>query len=789
MNLSMRWLKDYCDISICPKEYASRMTMSGSKVEGYEIEGDNITNTVIGKIISINPHPHADKLVVCCVDIGSEKKIQIVTGAPNVFVGAVIPVALNGASLPGGIEIKSGELRGELSEGMMCSVTELGLSDHDFPPNNSKGIMILDDSYKIGENITDALHLNDTCVEFEITSNRPDCLSVRGLARETHATFGCPLNLPIPHITKQSGNIEDYLSVRVENSTLCTRYNAKVVANVKIEDSPMWMRERLRASGVRPINNLVDITNFVMLEYGHPMHAFDHKYVHDKSIIVRNAKSGEHIVTLEGVDHSLSEDMLVICDPMGPLAVAGVMGGEFSGIMDDTQTVVFEAACFNGANIRRTSRDLGLRTDSSSRFEKGLDSNVAHDALIRACQLVEELGAGDVVDGEIDVYKELPSPVSIEMDWNWVNEFLGTDISPEMCRKYLGTLDFKVDGNIVTSPTYRIDIHHKTDIAEEIARLFGYDKIPTTTIRGTSNGGFTSQQLFRKNVENTLLGFGLNEIITYSFISPKYYDKIFLDDDKRESVVISNPLGEDTSIMRVSAIPSMLETVSKNIAARNLSGKFYEIATEYIPTKKGLLPDENQQIMMAIYGDNTDFYELKGYLDGLLSSMNCNNCRYIPCKNNPSFHPGITAEIVFSDGTAGIIGEIHPSVLKNYKIGTKVFLARISLSSLEKNLKKEKLYSPLPKFPSSTRDLALVCDSQVLSSDILDIIRANGGENLVKVSLFDVYTGGQLPNGKKSLAYNLIFRNNDKTLNDKDCDDAVNNILNALSQKNISIRV
>ena len=583
MNLSMKWLSDYVELDVTPRQYADAMSMSGSKVEGYEIEGEEITKVVAGKILSVEPHPDADKLVVCQVEVGAEAPIQIVTGAKNVFPGAVVPVALDGSTLPGGVKIKKGKLRGQVSNGMMCSLSELNLTVHDFPNGIEDGIYLIEDPCQPGDDIHDVLGLNDVAVEFEITSNRPDCLSIIGLARETAATFSKPLKLHTPQVKGAGGDIAEYLSVEVQNPKLCMRYSAKAVKNVKIAPSPRWMRERLRACGVRPINNIVDITNYVMLEYGQPMHAFDLKYVEGGKITVRNAREGEHITTLDDVDRALSPEMLVIADAKKPVAVAGVMGGEFSGIMEDTQTVIFESACFGGASVRRTARKLGLRTESSGRYEKGLDPNNTYGALLRACELVELLGAGEVVDGLIDVNNASAERRQIPLEPAWINRFLGISLTEEEMAHILRRLDFQVEDGVVTVPTFRSDIEHKADVAEEVARLYGYNNIPTTQLSGAVQAILTSEQKYQRLIHRSLLALGLSEICTYSFISPSYYDRIALPAGSplRDSLRIKNPLGEDTSVMRTTGVPSMLETLARKYNNRNDQAWLYEIANSF----------------------------------------------------------------------------------------------------------------------------------------------------------------------------------------------------------------
>lgn len=792
MNLSMRWLQDYVKIDVPMREYAEAMTMSGSKVEGYETEGEEITNVVVGKVLSIEKHPDADKLVICQVDVGDEQ-VQIVTGATNLYEGAIIPVAKDGSTLPGGKKIKKGKLRGVESRGMMCSIGELGLTEHDFPGNNNEGIMLLDEKegpYTLGEDIRTALGLNDTSVEFEITSNRPDCLSMIGLARETAVTFDKELHLEEPVIKNQVDDIHNYLDVEIKAPHLCNRYVAKMVKNVKIEPSPRYIRERLRACGVRPINNIVDITNYVMLEYGQPMHAFDYRYVNGKKITVRTAQNGEEITTLDDVRRTLADDMLIIADEKGPMAVAGVMGGEFSSIMDDTNTIVFESACFNGPSVRITAKKLGMRTESSGRYEKGLDPHNCMPAALRACQLIEELGAGEVIDGVIDVKGDIKEPTVLTLDCDYTNRFLGTDIPHDTMVDILRRLDFKVEGDQITVPTYRADVEHKADVAEEIARIYGYNNIPTTMIRGSADAVVTETQQFERKIQTAMMGLGLNEIMTYSFISPKYYDKICMakEDPDRESVVISNPLGEDTSIMRTTALPSIMEVVARNVAARNLSGKLYELASEYHPTGKDTLPIETKVVTMAMYGADVDFYDLKGAIEVLLDVLNIKELELVPCKDHPTFHPGRCVRLLADGEEVAIFGEVHPDVRANYGIKPKVYLADLSVEKLYQNRAEEKQYASLPKFPAATRDLALICEQDVPVLSIEKTIKEAAGRLLEKIELFDIYTGDQIDAGKKSVAFNLTFRDSEKTITDEQADGAIKKILKALAAQNISLR-
>ena len=789
MNLSMRWLKDYVDIGeVSMRDFSEAMSMSGSKVEGWKTEFDEVKNVVVGKILSVEKHPDSDHLVICQLDVGQEEPVQIVTGASNVHAGDIVPVALHKSELPNGVKITKGKLRGVMSNGMLCSLGELGLTKGDFPYAIEDGIFLIEEDCQIGQDIASALGCNDTTVEFEITPNRPDCLSVIGLAREAAATFHKPLNLHQPEVKGCGDDVHDYLSVEVENKELCQRYVARVVKNVKIGPSPRWMRERLRASGVRPIDNIVDITNYVMLEYGQPMHAFDIEYVKGHKIIVRNARTGETIQTLDGVDRTLSEEMLVIADEEKANAVAGVMGGENSGIHEGTHTVVFESACFKGSSVRVTAKKLGMRTESSSRFEKGLDPQNCLPAVMRACELVEQLGAGEVVDGVIDVDNSGYQPTVLHLDPAWINTFLGTDISREKMEEILKNLQFGIDGENIIVPSFRGDVQHKADVAEEIAR--GYNNIPTTTAKGNPEGGYSDYQQFERTVNQNMLAQGMYEIMTYSFVSPKEYDRIRLpkDDPKRESVVILNPLGEDTSIMRTNAIPSMMLILAKNYNNRNGAVSLYEIGNEYIPVAGEQLPDEVPNLILGMYGEDRDFFTLKGVMENLFDTLGIEDYDVTACHDNPTFHPGRCAVISKDGEEIGIIGEIHPLVCANYGINTRVYVGRLRMRKLYALQGAEKKYHPLPKFPESTRDLALLCDDSLPVLTMEKAIKAAAGKILEKVELFDVYKGSQIADGKKSVAFNITMRASDRTLTDEEVGGAMNKILKALEELGAQIR-
>lgn len=803
MDLSMKWLSDYVDIGdMSIKDFCQGITMSGSKVESYETEGCEISKAVVGKILDVKPHENSDHLVVCQVDVGEAEPVQIVTGAPNIRennVGDFVPAALDGSTLPGGVKIKKGKLRGVASNGMLCSLGELGLTTHDFPYAIADGIFILkqetEKALYPGMDIHEAIDFGDTTVEFEITSNRPDCMSVLGLARETAATFDLPLNIKEPEIKGIGGTAADYLKVNIENTELCSRYIAGVVKNVKIGPSPLWMRERLRASGVRPINNFVDITNFVMLEYGHPMHAFDIRYIEGGSINIRNAAEGEKITTLDGVERELSPKMLVIADSKKPVAVAGVMGGEYSGIMDDTTDVVFEAACFDGASVRTTAKALGMRTDASARFEKGLDPRMCMPAIKRALELVEELGCGEVVTELIDCDTHKDTQKKAPFDAKWINNFLGTDISEEDMIKYLKKLEIEVKDGWAYAPAYRIDIEYKNDLAEEIARLYGYNNIPQTIIRGIASGELTPAQKFTRKAMNTAVALGAYEITTFSFISPKYFDKIRLPKDSklRNTVVITNPLGEDTSVMRTSLLPSMCEIMASNYNNRNASVCLFEMGNEYLP-KGGELPEEPARMCFGMYGAQYDFYSMKGIIEKLLDTLGIVGAEYEPCKGTsenfgeaPAFHPGRCAE-VFKDGVAiGIFGELHPETLENYGIGVKAYAAKLNLPEMMA-ASIQKVYKPLPKYPATTRDLAVVCNEDIPVAHLEKAISEGVGKILESVKLFDIYKGKQIADGKKSAAFSIVMRSHDGTLTDEQADAAVKKALKKLSELGAEIR-
>lgn len=794
MDLSRRWLLDYVDVNdIDEKTFADDMTLSGSKVESWSTEGEELKNIVVGQILSLERHPDSDHMWICSVDAGDDAPIQIVTGAQNLKVGDYVPAALHNSVVHGGHKITKGKLRGVESCGMLCSLGELGLTVHDFPYAIEDGIFVLGDDCNRtpGMDIKEAIGLNDTVTEFEITPNRPDCLSVVGLAREAAVTFGRKLTVPTNEYKTAGGDVKELLhSVTIDAPDKCYRYAGAVVKNVRVKPSPKWIRERLRASGVRPINNIVDITNFVMLEYGQPMHAFDLRYLDGGRVIVRNAAEGESITTLDGIERRLSPEMLVIADENKPVAVAGVMGGEFSGIMDDTNTIVFESACFYGPSIRKTAKKLGMRTEASGRFEKGLDPDGCLMSLKRALQLVEELDAGDIVDGVVDVYPNPKQQTVIDFCPDWVNNFIGINVSADEQKKILTDLEFEVKDGKIYVPSFRSDVEHKADISEEIARFYGFDKIAVRELQGAADGGLDDFQKFEKLIVSRCIALGLSEIVTYSFISPKAYDKIALPSDSalRKCVVISNPLGEDTGVMRTSMIPSMMDTLSRNYNNRNLSAFLFENGKVYIPNGEDELPDENRTLSIGMYGDGIDFFTLKGKVEALFAAAGVVGYDVEPVTDNPTFHPGRTARFTVENEEVALLGEIHPDVAENYSIGTKVYVASISVDKLFKYQHTKRVYKPSPRFPALTRDLAVVCDRITPVLLLEKLIAKAVGKTLEHISLFDVYQGEQIEKGKKSVAFSLRLRAADKTMTDAEADEAMNKAIKALDAVGAELR-
>ncbi len=797
MNLSMKWLSDFVNTDgINIKQYCDRMTDTGSKVEGYEILGEDIENVVVGKITKITKHENSDHLQICMLDVGAESEIQIVTGAQNIFEGAIVPVAKAPAKLPNDVKIKSGNLRGVRSDGMLCSIGELNLTTHDMPNAIEDGILILDKDFEnmLGVDIKEALMLNDTAVEFEITSNRPDCLSVIGLARESAVSFERELNIHTPCVkgTDDNDNIKNYISVDIDAEDLCSRYTARVIKNVKIAPSPLWLRMRLRASGVRPINNIVDITNYVMLEYGQPMHAFDYTCLDGNQIIVRRARDNENFKSLDNTDHTLDSSMLVISDKNKAVALAGVMGGANSEIVDTTKTVVFESACFLGSSVRVTAKKQGMRTESSARFEKGLDPENTMGGLERACELVELLGAGEVVNGIIDVYPGKKEPTVLPLEVDKINKFLGVDLSQEYMENILRSLAFDVIENKVVVPSFRADILCMNDIAEEIIRIYGYNKIESTSIKAEmTQGSRTAKQSFDLQIKNLLQGMGISEIQTFSFISPKYYDKIRLpeNDNLRRSVVISNPLGEDTSVMRTVALPSMLEVIARNNNFNNENVWLYEAATVYIPTTEDKLPNEKRVITLGMYGE-TDFYTLKGVCENILELASIEGAKFSSYTESTVFHPGRCAKIYSSDSKElGTIGQLHPLTAKNYDISIPVYAAELDFDAIFDCSSSNKQFKPLPKFPASTRDFSFICDEATEVGLIFETVSKAGGKLVESVKLFDIYRGPQIGQDKKSVSIRVTIRSLDHTLTVEESEKISAKIIAALEKElGISLR-
>ena len=888
MILSRNWLNEFVDLKdITDKQFNDDMTLSGSKVETIERGDEELKNVVVGKILEMKRHENSDHMWVLKIDVGQAEPVQIVTGAWNVHVGDYVPAALSGAHLPGGVRIEKGELRGVESDGMLCSLKELGMTaEHDFPyavitpaailndyhpidkdkpsiPADIKpgdkvygpvvaakvlecaplgdgtfhtcldlgnatavpdtrcsnlhegdlvayntrsdaictledlhaeqkefphciadGIFILhEEDAEPGLDVAHILGLDDSIVEFEITPNRPDCLSVIGLAREASATFKRPLKLHTPEPHGCGGSIADIVDIDIEDGDLCPRYTARMVKNVRIAPSPRWMRERLRNSGVRPINNIVDITNYVMLEYGQPMHAFDFSCVEGGHIIVRTAREGETIQTLDGNERKLTPSMLCICDEHRPVCVAGVMGGANSEIVGDTAMVLFESANFNGVSVRRTASALGMRTDASSRYEKGLDMMNTIKAVERACELVELLGCGEVVDGVMDVVAKEKAPTCIKLEPDKINALLGTELSEDLMREILVSLGFILNGDDIYVPSWRGDVEHYSDIAEEVARFYGYNKIPCTLMRGeTTRGGFSEQQRFDRAIGGAVRALGYDEIITYSFISPTYYDKIRMPKDSplRKSMKILNPLGEDTSIMRTTILPSMLEIIARNFSYRNKSARLYELGKIYLPREDGLA-DEPKYLSLGAYGDGVDFFSFKGSVETLLRELRITNVTFEACTDNASYHPGRCACVYAGETLLGVFGQIHPLVAANYGVDSEIYTAELSFEAMYEMRGGIPVYQPLPKFPAVTRDIAVVCDEAVTVGALEESIRRGAKGLLKEVSLFDIYRGPGVADGKKSVAFNLVLRADDRSLTGDEADEDVQSILAALS--------
>ena len=789
MKLNRKWLnEDFVDLSaVSDKEFVETLTVFGQKVETYERMDAEIKNVVVGKVLSMVRHPNSDHMWICQVDVGREEPVQIVTGAHNVHEGDLVPAALHNSWLPGGVHITKGKLRGEMSNGMLCSFAELGLTQNDLPGAYADGIWILnDEDCQIGQDINLVIGNNDTIVDFEITNNRPDCYSIIGLAREAAAAFGKSMRHHEPVVKgSDAGSIFDYLDVEVPATELCNRYSSRMVANVKIGPSPKWLRQRLRANGVRPINNIVDITNYVMLEYGQPMHAFDYRYVGNRKIVVREAEDGETLTTLDGNVRNLKAGMLVIADEHKPIGLAGIMGGENSEILDDTTMVVFESANFNGTSIRQTALALGMRTEASGKFEKNLDPMMTIPAVQRACELVEQLNCGDVLDGTIDVINYVPEPRTLPLEVDKINRLLGTEISKEDMVKYLSLLEIPVEGDTISVPSFRPDLLRMADIAEEVGRSFGYNEIPTTAFKNSTQGGYTPEMKLEAKAGTLCRGMGYSEIITYSFVSPTVFDQIRLSADSplRNALRIQNPLGEDTSIMRTIALPSMLEILSRNNAYHNKSVKLYELAKIYLPVEGQALPEEPKMLVMGTYGAHETFFTLKGELEAIFAGLRLEKASYTAVKDNPSYHPGRCAKVTIGGMEVGVMGQVHPLVAQNYGIDADVYCAEINFTKLMLCQLPDATYTPLPKYPTVSRDLALVCDESVTVAQVEEVISTAAGKLLRDVKLFDIYRGVGVTEGKKSMAFSLELRADDRTLTDTDSEAVVAKVLAALKEK------
>ena len=785
MNISRKWLREFVDITATDKEYDSVMTLAGQKVETTERMDAEIKNVVVGKVLSMKKHENSDHMWVCMVDCGSGEPVQIVTGAQNVHEGDLVPVAQHNSYLPGGIHITKGKLRGVESCGMLCSYKELGLTEHDCPEAYADGIWILnDEGCKVGEDMNVVIGNDDSIVEFEITNNRPDCYSLIGLARETAAAFNVPMKHHEPVVKGGAeGNLCDLLDVDVQADDLCPRYTARMVRNVKIAPSPKWMRQRLRSAGIRPINNIVDITNYVMVEYGQPMHAFDYRYVKGGKIVVRRAGEDKTLTTLDGNVRTLQPDMLVIADETKPVGLAGVMGGENSEIVDDTVDVVFESANFLGSSIRKTALALGMRTDASAKFEKDIDPMLTVPAVNRACELVELLGAGEVMDGMIDVLNYVPQPVTVKLESERINALLGTDISEADMIEYLRREEVPVVDGMIQVPSWRPDLRVMADIAEEVARYYGYNNIETTLMRGaTTMGGYSDEQKLENAAGAAARALGYSEIITYSFVSPSSFDAIRLPADSplRKTVKLVNPLGEDTSIMRTVILPSMLDILSRNYAFKNKGVKLYEIGKIYLPVEGQKLPDEPKRMIFGTYGEHENFFTLKGEIDALLEQLNVHPAAYIADTKNPSYHPGRCADIIIDGKKLGVIGQIHPLVAEGYGIDGEVYVAELDFTGLQAALAPERVFHSLPKFPTVSRDLALVCDEAMTVGMLEACIKKAGGKLLRSIQLFDIYRGPGIAPGKKSVAFSLELRADDRTLTDEDTTGVTNAVLEKL---------
>ena len=804
MNTSLSWIKAYVpELDVTAQEYTDAMTLSGTKVEGYEELDADLDKIVVGQVVKIERHPDADKLVVCQVDVGTET-IQIVTGAPNVFEGAKVPVVLDGGRVagghdgsrtPGGIKIKKGKLRGVPSFGMMCSIEELGSSKDMYPDAPDNGLYILPEDTEVGADAIEVLGLHDVVFEYEVTSNRVDCYSVIGIAREAAATFRKKFVPPVVTETGNEEDVNDYIKVTVENPELCPRYCARVVKNIKIGPSPEWMQRRLASVGIRPINNLVDITNYVMEEYGQPMHAYDLDTISGNEIIVKTAQDGDKFTTLDGQVRNLDKDVLMICDGEKEVGIAGIMGGENSMITDNVKTVLFEAACFDGVNIRKSSKRVGLRTDASGKFEKGLDPNNAKAAIDRACQLVEEMGAGEVVGGTVDVYSKVKEPVRVPFDADKINRVLGTDIPEEEMLGYFKMIDLEYDAETkeVIAPTFRHDLFRIADLAEEVARFYGYDNIPTTLPTGEATTGKLSFKLRIEQVARDIAEFcGFSQGMTYSFESPKVFDKLLLPADSplRNAVEIMNPLGEDYSIMRTISLNGMLTSLATNYNRRNKNVRLYELGNIYLPKQLPLteLPEERMQFTLGMYGEG-DFFSMKGVVEEFFEKIGMKKKEtYDPKAGRPYLHPGRQANIIYDGKVVGFLGEVHPDVADTYGIGTRSYVAVIDMPEILEYATFDRKYTGIAKYPAVTRDISMTVPKEILVGQIEDVIAAKGGKYLESYALFDLYEGAQIQKGFKSVAYSIVFRAKDKTLEEADVTAAMDKILKGLESLGIERR-
>ena len=804
MNTPLSWIKAYVpELECSDQEYMDAMTLSGTKCEGYERLDADLDKIVVGQIEKIERHPDADKLVICQVNIGTET-IQIVTGAPNVEEGQKVPVVLDGGRVagghdgsrtPGGIKIKKGKLRGIESCGMMCSIEELGSSRDYYPKAPENGIYVFDDDVEVGADAVEVLGLHDTVFEYEITSNRVDCYSVMGIAREAAATFKKPFVAPKTAPVGKDGDVNDYISVEIKDRDLCKRYCAKVVKNVKIAPSPEWMQRRLAAQGIRPINNIVDITNYVMEEYGQPMHAYDLDKIEGKEIVVRRAEKNEKFVTLDGQERTLDDSVLMICDGKKAIGMAGIMGGENSMITDDVTTMLFEAACFDGTNIRLSGKKVGMRTDASAKFEKGLDPNLAMEAMDRACQLIEELGAGEVVGGAVDIYPVKKEGTRIPFEPEKYNRLLGTDIAPETMLSYFKKIDLGYDEstNKVLAPSWRQDLACDADLAEEVARFFGYANIPMTLPSGEATTGKLPFKLRIESMAREIAEFcGFSQGMTYSFESPKVFDKLLLPEDSklRQTVTIANPLGEDFSIMRTSSLNGMLTSLSTNYNHRNKNVRLYELGNIYLPKQVPVteLPDERMQFTLGMYGDG-DFYTMKGVIEEFLYKVGMRKKpEYDPNVGRPYLHPGRQANVIYDGTVIGYLGEVHPTVAANYNMKDRVYIAVIDMPEIVSRATFDRKYEGIAKFPAATRDISMLVPKEILAGDIEKVFDEKGGKNLESYQLFDIYEGAQIRGGYKSVAYSLVFRAKDRNLEEADISGAMDKILKALENMGIELR-